>query len=140
MSSGFKGVESLLFGAFSPEQPEIVKVSLNRPSKRNAIDGEMWEAIGECFKEIAECPVSRVVILDAVGDTFTAGIDMMLLASLAPQLTCAGRNARALKTLIAKFQKSYDRALHLLYLRSSSFLTFSFLAKDLIKSRNVTNQ
>lgn len=91
------------------DNPEIVRVTLNRPHKRNAIDGELWDSIGATFARLSECPKTRVVVLDAAGDTFTAGIDLSLLMSLAPQLTCAARNARAVRRLIVKFQEAFTQ-------------------------------
>jgi enoyl-CoA hydratase/carnithine racemase len=52
-----------------------VDVTLNRPSKSNALTGEMYLRIGEIFETLDESEVSIVVIRGTDG-TFSAGVDM----------------------------------------------------------------
>lgn len=77
---------------------------LNRPSKSNAIDADMWVEIPSAVKYLDESEDVRVVVLRASGKNFCAGIDVSNPQSLAGQLgqspamkgECAGRKAEAL--------------------------------------------
>ena len=50
-------------------------VTLNRPEKRNALDGEMMEELMAVFK-IAPKPEERVAVIRGAGPVFCAGLDM----------------------------------------------------------------
>lgn len=55
----------------------ITNVILNNPEKRNAINYDMWCAIGETFSELSENLDTRVVIVSGAGDkAFSAGADI----------------------------------------------------------------
>lgn len=67
----------------------VYKVSLNRPSKFNALNMEIWKwaplsslhphtfrEIGDCFQWIDEDPDCRVAILQGEGKHFCAGLDL----------------------------------------------------------------
>lgn len=77
---------------------------LNRPSKSNAIDADMWAEIPSAVKYLDENEDVRVVVLKGSGKNFCAGIDVSTPQSLAGQLGqspamrggCAGRKAEAL--------------------------------------------
>lgn len=50
-------------------------VTLNRPEKRNALDGEMLSLLLAAFKE-APSPEERVVVIRSNGPVFCAGLDL----------------------------------------------------------------
>lgn len=54
----------------------IVTVTLNRPEKKNAINGAMWRDLHATFREIAESPTDRVMVLTGTGDAFCGGADL----------------------------------------------------------------
>lgn len=55
----------------------ITNVILNNPEKRNAINYDMWCAIGDTFTDLAENSDARVVIVSGAGDkAFSAGADI----------------------------------------------------------------
>jgi enoyl-CoA hydratase/carnithine racemase len=73
-----------------PEQPEgepsmpmvlversdgVVRVTLNRPEKKNAITSEMWDDLAATFRQIAVCRTDRVLVLTGAGDAFCSGVD-----------------------------------------------------------------
>jgi len=58
----------------SPEG--IVTVTLHRPAKKNAIDGPMWDELMAVFREVAESPSDRVLVLTGSGGAFCAGADL----------------------------------------------------------------
>lgn len=55
----------------------IARIILNRPEKRNAINGAIITGIDESLKDAAKDPEVRVVILEGAGEkAFTAGFDL----------------------------------------------------------------
>lgn len=58
----------------SPEG--IVTVTLHRPEKKNAIDATMWDELLATFREVAESPADRVLVLTGSGAAFCAGADL----------------------------------------------------------------
>jgi enoyl-CoA hydratase len=54
----------------------IARLTLNRPSKLNAMTLDMYERIVACLDDVAEDDSIKVVILSGAGDNFTAGVDM----------------------------------------------------------------
>jgi len=54
----------------------IVSVTLNRPEKKNAIDFPMWQRLSEVFREVAQSPTDRVLVLTGAGRAFSGGADI----------------------------------------------------------------
>lgn len=54
----------------------IVRVTLNRPDKKNAIDFDMWSQLTEVFREVAQNPTDRVMVLSGAAGNFCSGIDL----------------------------------------------------------------
>lgn len=53
----------------------VADVRLNRPDKRNALDGAMFLAIAEAGARVAEDPEVRAVVVSGEGAAFCAGLD-----------------------------------------------------------------
>lgn len=53
----------------------VTLVKLNRADKRNAINRELVDALGECFSNLPD--TTRVVVLHAEGQHFCAGLDLI---------------------------------------------------------------
>lgn len=53
----------------------VADVRLNRPDKRNALDGAMFSALAEMGEQLKQLPGVRVVVLSGVGPSFCAGLD-----------------------------------------------------------------
>jgi enoyl-CoA hydratase/carnithine racemase len=53
----------------------IADVRLNRPEKRNALDGEMFQAIADAGERLQHEPSVRAVVLSGEGRSFCAGLD-----------------------------------------------------------------
>ncbi len=49
---------------------------MNRPHRKNAADGELWDALLEAFREIAANPADRAVVLTGAGGDFCSGADV----------------------------------------------------------------
>ena len=54
----------------------IVTVTLNRPAKKNAANGQMWDELLETFRDIAASGNDRVMVLTGAGGEFCAGADL----------------------------------------------------------------
>ncbi|WP_020108379.1 enoyl-CoA hydratase/isomerase family protein [Nocardia sp. 348MFTsu5.1] len=54
----------------------VVTVTIDRPSRRNAITGPVVEELLGVFEEIARTPADRAVILTGAGGSFCSGMDL----------------------------------------------------------------
>jgi enoyl-CoA hydratase/carnithine racemase len=54
----------------------ILRVTVNRPAKKNAMTSAMYNALADVFNEAAKDDDIHVVIWDAAGDSFSAGNDV----------------------------------------------------------------
>jgi 2-(1,2-epoxy-1,2-dihydrophenyl)acetyl-CoA isomerase len=54
----------------------IVTITLNRPEKKNAINGPMWDELLATFREVAASPTDRVMVLTGAGGAFCGGADL----------------------------------------------------------------
>src|SRR6266487_2836917 len=54
----------------------ILRVELNRPTKRNAMTSRMYEALADIFNEAAKDERTRIVLWHGAGDSFCAGNDV----------------------------------------------------------------
>ena len=70
-------------------------VVLNRPDKRNAINGELVAEIGDALRAAAAHTASHCVVIRGVGPMFSSGMDLCSLGELAenPENLRAFRNA-----------------------------------------------
>jgi len=64
----------------------IVTVTLNRPEKKNAANGRMWDELAATFTEVAETESDRVLVITGAGGAFCSGADL----SAADELTRQG--------------------------------------------------
>ena len=62
--------------------PGVVTVTINRPEKRNAINGEVIDGLLEAQRQIREDRSARAVIFTGAGDSFCAGLDMANMADM----------------------------------------------------------
>ena len=60
----------------------VAHVRLNRPDKRNALDGEMFQAIADAGEQLKSAPELRAVVLSGVGKSFCAGLDLAMFGQL----------------------------------------------------------
>jgi enoyl-CoA hydratase/carnithine racemase len=65
--------------AVSPESEGVVRVTLNRPEKANALNEAMVDALIDAIAQ-AEDGNTRLLILDAAGKNFCAGFDLSDIA------------------------------------------------------------
>ncbi len=73
----------------------VAHVELARGGKLNAMDGEMFAAIGDTFRRIGRDPAVRAILLSGRGRHFTAGLDLEYAARQFPPSSDPGRAAEA---------------------------------------------
>lgn len=54
----------------------IVTITLNRPERKNAINGAMWDELLATFREIGASSADRAVVLTGAGGAFCSGADL----------------------------------------------------------------
>ena len=60
----------------------IGTITLNRPEKRNAINGEVLEGINKAFSELSLSLDAKVILLQGNGPAFSAGVDFGYLVDV----------------------------------------------------------
>jgi enoyl-CoA hydratase/carnithine racemase len=73
----------------------VAHVELTREDKLNAMDGEMFGAIGEAFRSLGTDSRVRAILLSSRGRHFSAGIDLQYAAGQFPASNDPGRAAEA---------------------------------------------
>jgi enoyl-CoA hydratase len=62
-------------------------VSIDRPERRNAVDGPTAQALGQAYRRFADDDGARVLVLTGAGDAaFCAGADLKALETFGPRL------------------------------------------------------
>ncbi len=54
----------------------VVTVTMNRPAKKNAANGTMWDELRQTWDDIALDPTIRCVVMTGAGDAFCSGADL----------------------------------------------------------------
>lgn len=54
----------------------VVTVTMNRPSRKNAANGQMWRELLDTFDDVAADRNDRVMVLTGAGDAFCSGADL----------------------------------------------------------------
>lgn len=70
------------YGALLTEGSTVRVLTLNRPDRRNAVDGDLHEALVSAMLSIAEDSDVRVVVLTGAGEAFSAGGDFGLIQQI----------------------------------------------------------
>src|SRR5829696_5891130 len=73
----------------------VARVELARPDKLNAMDGDMFAAIGDAFRALGRDPAVRAILLSGRGKHFTAGLDLEYASKQFPPSQDPGRAAEA---------------------------------------------
>ena len=60
----------------------VLLIGINRPAKRNGFTPKMYRELGEAYTRLDDDPALRVGVLHALGDHFTAGLDLPTIAPL----------------------------------------------------------
>ncbi|MFP6656271.1 MAG: enoyl-CoA hydratase/isomerase family protein, partial [Myxococcota bacterium] len=54
----------------------VLRITMNRPERRNAMNSEAFRATGEAFAEANENPAVAAVLLTGAGGDFSSGLDL----------------------------------------------------------------
>lgn len=54
----------------------VVTITLNRPERKNAANGLMWQELYETFADVAHQRQDRVLVITGAGDAFCSGADI----------------------------------------------------------------
>lgn len=54
----------------------VLSITMNRPARKNALTAAMYQTMADAFFDAENDPAVRVVLIRAVGDTFSAGNDL----------------------------------------------------------------
>ena len=92
------------------QEGHVAHVELARPGKFNAMDGDMFGAIGDGFRRLGADSKVRAILLSAQGKHFTAGLDLQYAASQFPPADDPGRAAEARLRHIKWLQDSFTAA------------------------------
>ena len=65
-------------------QPGVMKVTINRPERRNALNIDVKDTIARVVRELDDDPDVRVIIITGAGGAFVAGTDVAEMQSLTP--------------------------------------------------------
>jgi enoyl-CoA hydratase len=88
-------------------QGPVAWVWLDRPEKHNALSADMWNDLPEAAGLLAADPEVRVIVVAGRGPSFTVGIDLQMLASLAPAGESEAARRMALYRNIKKMQHTF---------------------------------
>ncbi|PNJ18748.1 ECH1 isoform 4, partial [Pongo abelii] len=91
-------------------QKHVLHVQLNRPNKRNAMNKVFWREMVECFNKISRDADCRAVVISGAGKMFTAGVDLMDMASdlLQPKGDDVARISWYLRDIITRYQETFN--------------------------------
>jgi enoyl-CoA hydratase/carnithine racemase len=88
----------------------VAHLELARPDKFNAMDKDMFAAIGDSFRSLGRDPAVRAILLSGQGKHFTAGLDLEYASRQFAPSDCAGRAAEARLRHIEWLQDSFSAA------------------------------
>lgn len=60
----------------------LLLIAINRPAKRNGFTPKMFRELGQAYTRLDDDPALRVGVLHAMGEHFTAGLDLPTIAPL----------------------------------------------------------
>jgi enoyl-CoA hydratase/carnithine racemase len=88
----------------------VAHVELARPDKFNAMDKDMFAAIGDAFRALGRDPAVRAILLSGRGRHFTSGLDLEYAGQQFPATQDPGRAAEARLRHIEWLQDAFSAA------------------------------
>lgn len=85
------------------EENGILHVKLNRPERRNAVNGQMIKDVGTCFSEVATKDSVKVVLFSGEGKAFCAGTDLTEIGNL------GGATPEAVRRFAREGQRAFNQ-------------------------------
>ena len=86
----------------------VAIIWLDRPKKLNALTPEMWSELPRVVEALGSDPDVRVLVVRGRGSAFTVGIDLQMLAGLAPQGRSEAERRRLLMATIKRLQHTFS--------------------------------
>ena len=86
-------------------EASVATLTLQRPERRNALDGALVEALAATLRQAAGDDAVRVVVLTGQGDAFSAGADLAALQAM--QAAAPADNLADAERLAALFEQIY---------------------------------
>jgi 2-(1,2-epoxy-1,2-dihydrophenyl)acetyl-CoA isomerase len=77
----------------------VMTVTLNRPEKKNAMNGLMWRELIALFDEIEEKAETRVLVITGAGDGFCSGADLTDTGNAESLTTGVGQSLRSMRVV-----------------------------------------
>ena len=98
----------------------LATITLNRPDKRNALNGEIFDALGKVFDELTFEPDIHSIVIKGNGACFSAGIDLVYLLGLSEidekqlgkQVRILARQIQSLNNKIEDIEKPVIAVIH----------------------------
>lgn len=80
-------LETLQFtiGEAGTDDAGIATITLNRPAKKNAINGQMWLDLRSVLREITDTDTVRCVVITGAGGEFCSGADLSAMSDGPPK-------------------------------------------------------
>lgn len=61
----------------------VARITMNRPERHNAFNGTLVEELHRSFRDLAEDPETRCIVLQGAGKSFSAGADLEWMKQMA---------------------------------------------------------
>jgi enoyl-CoA hydratase len=85
----------------------LARITLNRPDKRNSMTPEFWAELPDAVGRLSDEGQTRVLILDAEGPVFTAGMDISVFTNPDALTTDTASHREAFMTAALALQDSF---------------------------------
>ncbi|XBQ15981.1 MAG: enoyl-CoA hydratase-related protein [Oceanicaulis sp.] len=85
----------------------IARLTLNRPDKRNTMTPAFWRELPEAVMALSDAGQTRVLILDAEGPVFSAGMDISVFTDPAALKTDSASAREAFMTAATALQDAF---------------------------------
>lgn len=92
--------------ALSSDGP-IARLTLNRPDKRNAMTPAFWRELPDAVNTLSDAGETRVLILEAQGPVFTAGMDISVFTDPNALTTDSAAARQAFMTAALSLQDAF---------------------------------
>lgn len=89
------------------QQGPIARLTLNRPDKRNTMTPAFWRELPEAVMALSDAGETRVLILDAEGPVFSAGMDISVFTDPAALKTDTASAREAFMTAATALQDAF---------------------------------
>jgi len=85
----------------------IARITLNRSKKRNALNWHFWTEFPKTIRALSDSGQTRVLLIDATGPVFCAGIDLAMFSDMGSSVKTA-HDREAFRHILAQMQSGFD--------------------------------